>query len=276
MINDILDFSKIEAGKLELDEHEFDLREAVEDTCEMLAAQAHGKGLELTAFVADDVPACVRGDRGRLRQVLTNLVSNAVKFTHRGEVAVRVDAARREGDEVELRFSVTDTGIGIAPAQLDALFESFSQADSSMTRRYGGTGLGLAISRQLVELMGGDIGVESEPGAGSRFTFTASLQAVPGARPTRRARTPVPADLRVLVVDDHVTNRAIVEAYLRSRDVRCEQAASGADALAAMHAAVRAGRPFDVSCSTATCRAWTASSSPPRSAAPRACAARGW
>jgi two-component system, sensor histidine kinase and response regulator len=177
VINDILDFSKIEAGKLELDAHEFDLREAVEDACEMLAPLAHGKGLELTVFVADDVPAVVRGDRGRLRQVITNLVSNAVKFTHRGEVAVRVELLERDGGDVGLRFEVIDSGIGIPAAKLGKLFESFSQADTSTTRRYGGTGLGLTISRQLVELMGGEIAVESVPGEGSRFHFAVRLAA---------------------------------------------------------------------------------------------------
>jgi two-component system sensor histidine kinase/response regulator len=169
VINDILDFSKIEAGKLELDAHDFDLREAVEDVCEMLAPQAHGKGLELMAWIDDDVPAAVSGDRARLRQVLTNLVANAVKFTERGEVAVRVRLARRDDKQTMIRFDVIDTGIGIPPAAVDRLFESFSQADTSTTRRYGGTGLGLTISRQLVELMGGEIGCESEPGVGSTF-----------------------------------------------------------------------------------------------------------
>jgi two-component system sensor histidine kinase/response regulator len=246
VINDILDFSKIEAGKLELDVHEFDLREAVEDTCEMLAAQAHGKGLELTAFVDGDVPAAVRGDRGRLRQVLTNLISNAIKFTHRGEVAVRVMLQERAGAAAVLLFEVADTGIGIEPAQLGTLFESFAQADSSTTRRYGGTGLGLAISRQLVTLMHGEIGAESEPGHGSRFHFSVRLEALDRQRATRRARMPVPPGLRVLAVDDNATNRAILGAYLRSRGIGCELADGGAQALAVMHAAVRDGAPFDV------------------------------
>ena len=189
VIDDILDFSKIEAGKLELDLHDFDLREAVEDTSEMLAAQAHGKGLELTAFVAADVPAMVRGDRGRLRQVLTNLLSNAVKFTHRGEVAVRVELLERDEAGVKLRFEVSDTGIGIPKGKLDKLFESFSQADTSTTRRYGGTGLGLAISRQLVELMGGAIRAESGPGRGSRFSFVVTL---PEAVRRTRGRSDAP------------------------------------------------------------------------------------
>jgi PAS domain S-box-containing protein len=245
VINDILDFSKIEAGKLELDVHDFDLREAVEDVCEMLAPQAHGKGLELMAWIDDDVPATVSGDRARLRQVLTNLVANAVKFTERGEVAVRVRLAGRDDEQAIIRFDVVDTGIGIPPAAMARLFESFSQADTSTTRRYGGTGLGLTISRQLVELMGGEIGCESEPGVGSTFHFTTTVGKAAAGRTARRARQPLPAAVRVLVVDDNDTNRAIVEAYLRTR-VRCEAAASGPDALQAMHAAARAGEPFDV------------------------------
>jgi two-component system sensor histidine kinase/response regulator len=246
VINDILDFSKIEAGKLELDAHDFDLREAVEDVCEMLAPQAHGKGLELMAWIDDDVPAMVSGDRARLRQVLTNLVANAVKFTERGEVAVRVRLARRDDQQAIIRFDVVDTGIGIPAAVIHRLFESFSQADTSTTRRYGGTGLGLTISRQLVELMGGEIGCESEPGVGSAFHFTATLGQATAGRAARRTRPPLPSALHVLVVDDNDTNRAIVEAYLRARDVRCEAAASGADALQLMHAAARAGEPFEV------------------------------
>jgi two-component system, sensor histidine kinase and response regulator len=246
VINDILDFSKIEAGKLELDVHEFDLREAVEDVCEMLAPQAHGKGLELTAFVGDDVPAVVRGDRGRLRQVITNLVSNAVKFTHRGEVSVRVDLLERDGEEATLRFAVADTGIGIEPSTLSTLFESFSQADTSTTRRYGGTGLGLAISRQLVALMGGDIGADSVPGEGSRFHFTVALPAPASAVAARRAPVAEPEGVKVLVVDDNATNRAIVDVYLRTAGAHPAQATGGAEALTVMHAAARDGEPFDV------------------------------
>jgi two-component system, sensor histidine kinase and response regulator len=246
VINDILDFSKIEAGKLELDPHEFDLRAAVEDTCEMLAPQAHGKGLELLPWIDDDVPAIVRGDRGRLRQVLTNLSSNAVKFTERGEVGLRVQLAEAGDDEVLVRFEVRDTGIGVSAEKIDGLFESFSQADTSTTRRFGGTGLGLAISRQLVELMGGEIGARSAPGTGSTFHFTARLGLMPGPRETRRPRVSLPAGLRVLVVDDNATNRAIIAAYLGSRELDVYVAAAGADALATMHAASRDGASFDL------------------------------
>ncbi|MBE2314851.1 response regulator [Solirubrobacter sp. CPCC 204708] len=241
VINDILDFSKIEAGKLELDHHDFDLREAIEDTCEMLAPQAHGKDLELMAWIDDAVPAMVNGDRGRVRQVLTNLLSNAVKFTEAGEVAVRV---RMEGALV--RFDVTDTGIGISRKAVGKLFDSFAQADTSTTRRYGGTGLGLAISRQLVELMGGRIDVTSTPGAGSTFTFTVALAEPTMPRPPVRQH-PVPPTLKVLVVDDNATNREILEAYVASvPGVKSTSVGSGAEALAVMHGAARAGEPFQI------------------------------
>ena len=241
VINDILDFSKIEAGKLELDHHDFDLREAIEDTCEMLAPQAHGKGLELMAWIDDAVPAMVNGDRGRVRQVLTNLLSNAVKFTESGEVTVRV---RMDGTRV--RFDVTDTGIGISRKAIGKLFDSFAQADSSTTRRYGGTGLGLAISRQLVELMGGRIDVTSTPGSGSTFSFTAMLAEPTMPRPATRQYS-LPSRLKVLIVDDNATNREILAGYLASvRGVEHASAGSGAEALQAMHTAACDGEPFEL------------------------------
>jgi PAS domain S-box-containing protein len=241
VINDILDFSKVEAGKLELDSHDFELREAVEDTCDMLAPQAHGKGLELTVWVHDEVPAVVRGDRSRLRQVLTNLLANAIKFTERGEVAVRVRAPR----DGLLRFEVADTGIGIPSDALGRLFDPFAQADTSTTRRYGGTGLGLAISRHLVQLMGGQIGAESVAGRGSTFHFTARLDGA-SAPVGARAAAAVPAGARILVVDDNATNRAILAAALRTHGLRTELTGSGPDALATMRDAVAAGAPFDL------------------------------
>src|SRR4051794_5867479 len=207
VINDILDFSKIEAGKLELDHHDFDLRETVEDTCEMLAPQAHGKHLELLSWIDADVPTMVSGDRGRLRQVLTNLLSNAVKFTAAGEVKVRVRAEQGRG-----RFRRARTRVGISRSALGKLFDSFAQADTSTTRRYGGTGLGLAISRQLVELMGGEISVRSAVGEGSTFTFTVRLAEASIAAP--RAQHALPERLKVLAVDDNATNREILGAYL--------------------------------------------------------------
>ena len=186
VINDILDFSKIEARMLELDVGDFDLRQVVEDATAMLAHEAHVKGVELTVWVDEQVPAVVRGDAGRLRQVLTNLISNAVKFTPAGEVSVRVGVDESGGDRLLVRAEVSDTGIGIAPDRIAALFEPFSQEDSSTTRRFGGTGLGLAISRQLVELMGGELTATSVPGEGSVFRFTARLDRGAGDRPTRR------------------------------------------------------------------------------------------
>jgi PAS domain S-box-containing protein len=246
VINDILDFSKIEAGKLELDSHDFDLRDAVEQVCEMMAPQAHGKGLELLTWIDDDVPATVRGDRGRLRQVLTNLVGNAVKFTAEGEVTVRVRLAEPGERTALLRFDVTDTGIGVDRTALLRLFDSFSQADTSTTRRYGGTGLGLAISRQLTSLMGGEIGAQSVPGEGSTFHFTTRVGLPGAARVPRAPAFELPAGLPVLVVDDSATNRSILDAYLRSSGLLVEVAESGPQALAVMHGAARNGVPFEL------------------------------
>ena len=245
VINDILDFSKIEAGKLELDDTDFDLRQVVEDATEILAHDAHRKGVELTAWIDEQVPPLVRGDRGRLRQVLTNLLSNAVKFTAAGEVSVRVSAAP-EGGRLLVRGEVSDTGIGIEPARIAELFEPFSQEDSSTTRRFGGTGLGLAISRQLVELMGGELSATSVPGEGSTFSFTASLAPGSGERPTRRPRAGLPEGLHVLVVDDSATNRQIVRGYLEPRVSRCDEAESGEDALVLLHSAASSGVPYAV------------------------------
>jgi PAS domain S-box-containing protein len=238
IIDDILDFSKIEAGKLELDPADFDVREAVADVCDLLASRAHERRLELAAQVAEDVPAAVRGDDGRLRQVLTNLVGNAIKFTHEGEVVV---AVRRDGDR--LRFDVADTGIGIESGGIEKLFESFSQADSSTTRRYGGTGLGLAISRQLVEMMGGEIGAESVAGSGSTFWFTVHMPAAADRAPVLRREL---EGLRVLVVDDNATNREILERRLASWRMRADTAAGGEEGLARVRDAKDAGEPYDL------------------------------
>ncbi|HEY6695825.1 MAG TPA: response regulator [Solirubrobacteraceae bacterium] len=245
VINDILDFSKIEAGRLELDVHDFDLREVVEDTAEMLAHQAYGKGVELTALV-DSVPPLVSGDRGRFRQVLLNLLSNAVKFTAEGSVAVRVTSAAAGDGKLVVDVAVTDTGIGIAPGKIAALFEPFRQEDTSTTRRFGGTGLGLAISRQLVDLMGGELTATSRPGEGSTFRFTASFAVSTAERPTRRRRLSLPDGLRILIVDDSAANREILRASLQSRVTRCDEAESGEDALVLMHSAAGTGEPYEL------------------------------
>jgi two-component system, sensor histidine kinase and response regulator len=246
VINDILDFSKIEAGRLELDIHDFDLREVVEDTVEMLAHEAHGKGIELTVLVGDGVPPLVSGDRGRFRQVLLNLLSNAVKFTADGSVAVRVMSRLSEDGRLLIEAAVTDTGIGIAPDKVASLFEPFRQEDSSMTRRFGGTGLGLAISRQLVELMDGELSATSEPGVGSTFRFTSRVGISTAERPTRRRRWSLPEGLRILIVDDSADNREILRASLESRVTRCDEAESGEDALVTMHSAAGTGEPYEL------------------------------
>jgi two-component system, sensor histidine kinase and response regulator len=246
VINDILDFSKIEAGKMQVETIDFDLRTVVEDTARLLAQQAHAKDLELACLVEYDVPSGVQGDPGRLRQVLTNLGGNAVKFTEEGEVVLRASLVEDQEAGVEVRFEVTDTGIGIAPEIQERLFHPFSQADTSSTRTYGGTGLGLSISRQLVELMGGKIGLKSEPGEGSTFWFTIPLK----KQPVRVAVVPrTPSDLRalhVLIVDDNATNRTILNKQITSWGMRNEEAESAERALERMYAAVDEGDPYDL------------------------------
>ena len=245
VINDILDISKIEAGHLELEERDFDLREVVETTSDVVAATAHGKGLELSVYLADDVPRAVRGDRGRVAQVLTNLLSNAVKFTPEGEVSVDVCCRAVDGEVTTVEFVVADTGIGIAEKDLGRLFESFQQADSSTTRRFGGTGLGLAISRQLTQIMGGDLAVSSEVGTGSRFTFVIPFPPAL-AEPAKVTAQIELRGLKVLAVDDTATNRRVLEAYLGSWGMRVTSCSDGPDALEALHRAAEKGDPFDV------------------------------
>ncbi len=245
VINDILDFSKIEAGRLELESVDFDLRQTVEDICDLLAERAQSKGLELACVIHDGVATQVRGDPGRLRQVLINLLGNAVKFTETGEVVVRVTSEEQERDSALLRFEVTDTGIGVPDEARERIFGAFTQADGSTTRRFGGTGLGLAIAKQLAEMMGGAIGVLSEPGKGSTFWFTARLgrqrQAARRASPRRNLQ-----GLRVLIVDDNATNRDLLHHQVASWGMKDDSADNGPKALEILREAAGAGRPYEV------------------------------
>ena len=246
LINDILDFSKIEAGKMLLEALDFDLQELVEDLAATLALRAHGKGLELLYSVATEVPTLLRGDPGRLRQILTNLVSNAIKFTPSGEVAIRVLLESEDAASAVLRFSVRDTGIGIPKDKIGTLFEKFTQADTSTTRKYGGTGLGLAICKQLTELMGGEIGIASEAGKGSEFSVTLRLAK---QREGVKDKTPAPVDLRtvrVLIVDDNATSREILTAHMLAWGMRPAETADGPSAIQLLLQAVAAGDPFQI------------------------------
>jgi PAS domain S-box-containing protein len=242
IINDILDFSKIESGRLELEHEEFDLHACAESALDILAPRAAEKRLDLLCDIADGTPALIRGDVTRLRQVMVNLLSNAVKFTEQGEVLLSVHSEARPNGELLLHFAVKDTGVGISPDAMSRLFQSFSQADASTTRRYGGTGLGLAISRRLVEYMGGGMSVESEPGGGSTFRFSIVAEIVAGApRPHfAAARSPV-AGRRLLIVDDNATHRRILTRLTASWHIYPQAVATGAEALSIL----RTGQRFD-------------------------------
>ncbi len=247
IVNDILDFSKIEAGKLAFEVLDFDLVETVEGTLDMFAERARHKGIELACEIPSDTPRRLRGDPGRLRQVITNLISNGIKFTEKGEVVVRVSRESESDTDVVIGFTVRDTGIGIAPETQDRLFQAFNQADNSTTRRFGGTGLGLAISKQLVEMMGGEIGVRSEAGKGSTFWFSARLEKQTGdAAPPPSLYLRDLFDLRVLVVDDNATNRQILRHQLYAWKMQKGSAASGAEALDLLRAAAVDHRPYDL------------------------------
>jgi signal transduction histidine kinase/CheY-like chemotaxis protein len=243
IINDILDFSKIEAGKLVIEAIEFDLREEVEQALELVAERASSKRIELLCWIDDDAPERVRGDPTRVRQVLLNLVSNAIKFTDRGQVTVRVTKTEAVERDARLRFDVIDTGIGIPPDVVPRLFQAFTQADGSTTRRFGGTGLGLAICRELAHRMGGEIGVESQLGRGSTFHFSIR---VPVCAPVERQGEVSVSALSVLYVDDNDVAREVVAGHLRGRVRRYAGVASAAEAWEALRAARGAGAPFDL------------------------------
>jgi signal transduction histidine kinase/CheY-like chemotaxis protein/HPt (histidine-containing phosphotransfer) domain-containing protein len=244
VINDILDFSKMEAGKLSVECVDLDLPTVLEEVAELLAARAHEKGIEIATIIPTDFPERLMGDPGRVRQILTNLVGNAIKFTDRGEVTIEARRLYETANQASIRLEVRDTGIGIPKHRQQAVFESFTQADGSTTRRHGGTGLGLTICRQLIEVMGGRIGLESEPGRGSRFWIELDLPKQDSPAVTRRVPVPL-AGARVLVVDDNATNRVILRQLLGSWGCRAVEAESGADGLAALVAAA-GGDPFSL------------------------------
>jgi two-component system, sensor histidine kinase and response regulator len=231
IINDILDFSKIEAGRLELEVTPFDIRQVVHDVVELFAENAQRKEIEIACLVHEEVPAIVSGDLGRIRQILSNLVGNAVKFTEQGEILVTVSREGEEMGESLVRFEVKDTGIGITPESLSQIFNRFSQADNSMTRQYGGTGLGLTIAKQLAEMMGGRIGVTSSVGVGSTFWFTANLQRQALASMIYDSDNGLLRGVRILVVDDNATNVSILKHQISCWGAECETASSGLEAL---------------------------------------------
>jgi PAS domain S-box-containing protein len=246
LLNDILDLSKIEAGKLEMDTIDFDLRSTVENVVHSLAQKAEDKGLEMASLIYHDVPHLLRGDPGRLRQVLVNLISNAIKFTNAGEVIVRVDCITEAEKDAKVRFSVSDTGIGIPPARQELIFERFRQADGSTTRKYGGTGLGLAISQEIVEKMGGTISVESRVDSGSTFTFTAIFEKQP-KEIVQTETFPVDlSDIKVLIVDDNASNRLILTKILEGFGCRTSAIGSGKDAIPHLQASHQIGDPFQL------------------------------
>ncbi|MCA9419470.1 MAG: response regulator, partial [Nitrospira sp.] len=247
ILNDILDFSKIEAGKLEFETIPFDLRQAVEETLEMVGERAGKKGLELVGWVLPDVHTNVLGDPGRFRQVLLNLLSNAIKFTEHGEIGVQIMRMNEGEHSIDIRVQVSDTGVGISPEAQEKIFESFSQADSSTTRKYGGTGLGLAICKRIVELSGGSLGVDSRLGEGSVFWFTLPLAKYPQNIPSHSdTDQSILEGLRVCCVDDNDTNRHLLAQYAEDWGMRPTSAASGMEALAVLRAAVAREKPFDL------------------------------
>ncbi len=244
IINDILDFSKIEAGKFELEHEPLNLREVVEDLSDLFAARAHGKNLELTCHVPPGIHESCLGDAGRLRQILTNLMGNAIKFTDRGEVSVQTTLLEDHPDELKIRFQVRDTGIGIAPKHQSKIFESFAQEDSSTTRNHGGTGLGLTISRRLVELMGGEMSLESIQGTGSCFSFTLTMQKVPDQSDEQPSLPKALAKMPVLMLDDNATSLSILAENARAWNLEPACARAPQEAMALLNEAAAAGRNF--------------------------------
>ena len=246
IINNILDFSKIEAGKFELETIDFDLRMTLEGMTDVLAVRAYKKGLEMACLIEPDVPALLRGDPGRLRQIITNIIGNAIKFTAQGEVALHVTLDNEDNGMAMIRFAVKDTGSGMPADKLDILFDPFTQADSSTTRKFGGTGLGLTISKQLCEMMGGQIGVESEEGKGSTFWFTARLNKQPSGREMEITTLDNISlkGMRILAVDDNATNRRVLAGMLSSWECRHEEAENAATALDRLRTAAASGDPF--------------------------------
>ena len=246
IINDILDYSKIEAGKLNLEVIDFDLRVTLDEVNDLLALKAHEKGLEYLCEIDANVPSLVKGDPGRLRQILINLIGNALKFTGKGEVGIRVNLESEDNTHATLRFGVTDTGIGIPQDRMERLFRSFSQVDGSTTRKYGGTGLGLTISKKLSAMMGGRIGVVSAPEKGAEFWFTAEFEKQPAGQPSSVV---IPEDIRgkrVLIVDDNATNRHILRDLLKKWQCRCDEVSGGEGALEALQAGVEGKDRYDI------------------------------
>jgi len=246
IINDIIDISKVEAGHVRLETIDFDLTDIIENICDVMAVRAHEKGLELVYSAMPDVPIALLGDPTRLRQILVNLIGNAIKFTEKGEVFIQVESHGTKNGNIELLFSITDTGIGIALEQIDTIFDAFTQADSSITRKYGGTGLGLSISKQLVELMGGHITVESKPGQGSTFSFTAQFGIQREAKGHKEKSALDMKGVKVLVVDDNETNRMILRNTLSKLGAIITESDNGEHGLAEFKRAMETATPYQL------------------------------
>lgn len=246
IINDVLDFSKIEAGKFDLESLDFDLRVMIEDINDILALKAYSKNLEYIYLIEPDVPSLLRGDPGRLRQILTNLISNAIKFTSRGKIEIHVNLEKEDEKRTSIRFTISDTGIGIPKNKIDSLFGAFTQVDASITRRFGGTGLGLAICKRLTDMMGGNIGVESKLGMGSKFWFTVILEKQQvDKNPIIKLHRDI-KNSRILIVDNYEMNRRLLKEYLRLGNLRYDDTNDGKKALVKLRKAVNEGDPFHI------------------------------